>query len=136
MEHYYISNRDRELLKTLWWANWCWWKGWVNFSKIIKNNIETFNQFNINKAESLFENIEDDICFPHDIDFSLWGNIFSFYIANFKFGYRLFKLMRWASFWERLFIWMLAYYLLNKCWRKYFHFWTKRTLLYLLNNKN
>lgn len=133
--HYDLSNRDRELLKAFWWANGCWWKGWINFSKIIKNNIETFWGFDINKAKRLYKEIEDYICFEHDIDFSIGWNLYHFYRANFLFAYQLFKLIRFANFWERLFIWILAYFMLNKFGHKYFHFGKKRDLKYLLNNK-
>lgn len=135
LNHYKLSKRDLQILKDNWYINWCGWKGSTNFSKIIKHNIETFWNFKSNKAEQLFDDIEYYICHSHDIDFSLWGNIFSFYKANFIFAYKLYKITRFATFWERLFIWMLAYYLLNKFGKKFFYFWKKRDLKWLLNNK-
>ena len=133
---YDLSNRDRELLNTLWWANGCWWKGWINFSKIIRSNIETFNQFDFEKWMRLWEEIEDHICFDHDIDFSRGWNLYNFYRANFIFWYKLFKLTKFAWYWERLFILLVAFFTLNKYGKWYFFFWEKISLKYLLNNKN
>lgn len=104
--------------------NWCWGKWGFNFSKTLEDNIELFDSFDKWKAKELFEDIKA-LCYEHDYDFFVWWGYFKFYLANFYFARWLFKLTHWASFVNRISIFMIAFVLLSRYGKKYFDF-TKR----------
>ena len=111
------SDFEIELGYRRWIINGCWGKWWINFSKIIKNNLEDFKNYKKEKYSELFEDIER-LCAEHDLDYhkQKW-----FRKSNFIFAFNLFRLIRsWTSFLERLMIFFVIYFLLNKYWKKYY----------------
>lgn len=100
-----------------WIINGCWGKWWINFSKIIKNNLEDLKNYKKEKYFELFDDIER-LCAEHDLDYHYkkW-----FRKSNFIFALNLFRLIKsWTSFLERLMIFFVIYFLLNKYWKKYY----------------
>lgn len=120
LRYNFSKEKKKELLEQ-WIINWCWWKWWLNFDKILKSNIEYVPNFLQEKAEDLFGNIKE-LCFEHDYDFSIWGGLFSFLKANFLFARWIYLLMNWTHLNYRIAVFLIAFYLLNKHGKKYFNF--------------
>lgn len=137
---YNFNRKERRYLMSLWITNWCWWKWWPNFSKKIRETLEELESYNPKKALKLLADVER-LCEEHDVKFELWGNKRDFIKANVSFSYGLFKLIHWGSIIQRIWVFTLAYVLLNRFWKKYFSFWKKLELETLfkkfnLNSKN
>lgn len=100
-----------------WIINWCWGKWWVNFSKIIKNNLKDLKNYDKEKYSELFDDIER-LCAEHDLDYykQKW-----FRKSNFIFAFNVVRLIgSWTSLLERITIFLVIYFLLNKYWKKYY----------------
>lgn len=117
---YNLTNSEKNHLYMCWITNGCWWKGWKNFDKILKDNIEFIPWFNKNKADKLYKDIRE-ICFEHDIEFRFkkW-----FYKSNYRMAKKLYKLLYWAKFSQRFSIVFICFILLSKYWKKFYY--TKR----------
>lgn len=103
--------------KENWIINGCGWKGWVDFSEIIKIFFEKFEKYNDEKIVQLWEDIEQ-LCYEHDYDYFIqkW-----FLKSNFDFAFWVFRLIKsWTNFSERFLIFIIIYFLLNKYWKKYY----------------
>ena len=107
-------------LQESWIINWCGWKWWQDFDKILKDNIEFLPWFNKWKSEKLYSDIRA-ICFEHDIDFRFkkW-----FYKSNFKMAKKLFLLLAWAKISHRISISIITFYFLSRYWKNFYY--TKR----------
>ena len=135
LRRYNLSKYDENLLTKLWWYNWCGWKWSINFSKLVRNNIEIIDNFDSGLGMQLWEDIEV-LCFEHDLDFGRGGTLFDFYRANIIFGYKLYKLLHKLNRGGRISVSIIVIVVLNKHWKEKFKFWEKRSLKFLLNNKN
>lgn len=125
-----LEQRYNEL-EAKWIINWCWAKWWFSFSKIYKDNIKTLEKFNPKYNAALLETIHLKACWPHDVDFYNWNTYFAFTIANIKFAYRLFKILKWANdFGSRIGISIIVFIWLQKWWKKAFNFWEKKYIKY------
>lgn len=97
--------------------NWCWWKGWIDFDKLIHENMEIIPWY----KEKHFPELAEDfkmICHEHDFDFrtQVW-----FIRANYRMWKKLYKLLKdWAWRKEAFFIWLLAFALLTKYWKEFY----------------
>lgn len=131
---YQLSGYLLDKLKVNWWINWCWGKWGTNFSRIIRLKIKQFPEFLDSKYFSLLDDIERS-CYDHDIDFSLGWNYIRFLIANYKFAFRLYCLTNWATVTQRLLVSITVFFSLNIYGKKYFSFWPRKSLKYLLKNK-
>ena len=117
ISRYDLSKTDIFKLKKEWKINWWGWKGWVNFSKIIENNLKNFHNFNDKKLIKLWKDIQV-LCFEHDLDYfyKKW-----FYLSNFIFARWIARLIKnWANIFERFLIFFITFHLLNKFGRKYY----------------
>ena len=112
----YLSKIEIEVLKSNWIINWCWWKDWFNFDSVM-DNIKSFKWFKRKKLQQLKEDIKQ-LCYIHDLDFH-WQKWF--YKSNFKFAYRLAKLLTFTWFFERFMIFIITFWLLNKYWKEYYN---------------
>lgn len=112
-----LTSNHIRLLKEAWIVNGCWWKGGWNFDKIIYDSILLLPNFNKEKADKLFEDIQK-ICCSHDIAFflQLW-----FTTSNYKMAKDIFHLLHWTHFWQRLSIWIIVFILLQKHWKVYYY---------------
>lgn len=113
---YTLTNNQIDYLTKAGIINWIWWQN-SNIEKLILDIIKWYFNFDSDKANNLLDDIRQ-ISYCHDIDFSFknW-----FYKSNLKFAYRLFKLLHWTKFNERLWIFIFVFYLLNKEWREYYY---------------
>lgn len=115
---YNFNRRERRKLHNLWLTNGCWWKWWVNFSVILKENIELLK--NYWRLNNLARDI-NMICIEHDVEFIiLRKRIFWFYKANFNFAKKLFLLLHWSNLFWRFCIFLLTFFLLCRYWKPYF----------------
>ena len=114
---YNFSEKQIEEMKKSWIINGCGWKGWVDFSEIIKIFFEKFENFKNEKNLELWSDIEK-LCFEHDYDFYIWKN---FKKSNFDFAFWVFRLIKsWTNFLERFLIFVIIFFLLNKYWKIYY----------------
>jgi len=114
---YNMTSDEKEALLSIWIINWCWWKWWVNFSEKLNDYIVLLPKYNQEKWRKLIEDIKE-FCHEHDIDyrFKKW-----FYYANYKFAYKIFKLLKsWVCLNDRIWLFILVFTLLNKYWEKYY----------------
>lgn len=114
---YHLTDKQIDWFIKLWIINWCWGKWWVNFSDIIQANLNSFKNFNKNKLSALWRDIEL-LCHEHDLDyfFKKW-----FTSSNFTFALWVFKLIKnWAKLWERITLFLVIFFLLQKYWKKYY----------------
>lgn len=118
---YDFSDIEVQILKDKWIINWCGWKWWFSFNKIIKQMVFSLPNFDYVKSESLFKRILK-ACNSHDYEFYLWGNIFNFIAANFRFAKDIFLLTKWSSFRHRLLFFIVIFMVLNLKGKKYFNF--------------
>jgi hypothetical protein len=112
---YKINDYQVEYLRNAWIINWIGWN-WQNIETILLNVIKWAYGFDNNKSKKLLWDIRI-LSYYHDIDyfFKMW-----FYKANFKFSYRLFKLLYWDTIINRIWIFLFAFYVLNKYWKDYY----------------
>lgn len=101
--------------------NWCWWEWWFKF-ELLKDRIKKLPFFDINKIESLYKDIEKKCCYPHDIRFEIWWNIFDFIKANYIFSKDLIWILQWTTIFWRFTIFLVSFILLNIFWIRYFNF--------------
>lgn len=116
---YNLTELEIQKLTECWIINWCGGKWWVNFDKILRDNLEIIPWFN--KNNTLFEKIRL-ICYSHDIwfRFKRW-----FYLSNFIFSYDLYKLLRsskkqWITRKQAFIIWSIVFVLLNRYWKEFY----------------
>ena len=114
---YNLTDSEKEFLFLSWIINWCGWKWWTNFDKIIKDNITVIPWFDKKKANKLYKNIRS-ICYEHDIDFRFkrW-----FYKSNYKMAKKLYKLLFWAKFTHRMSLFFICFYLLCKYGKRFYY---------------
>lgn len=114
---YNLTIKEKEHLYLCWIVNGCWWKGWKNFNKILKDNIDRIPWFDKEKADKLYNDIRD-ICLEHDIDyrFKKW-----FYKSNYRMSKKLYKLLSWAKFSHRLSVKLITLFFLCKYWKKFYN---------------
>ena len=115
---YNFSNIETEHLIASWIANWCWWKWWISFGTIVRDNIASIPWFDKDKFWLLWDDIPK-ICIEHDFDYRIqaW-----FIRSNYRMWKKLYKLLkRWA--WKRkaFWIWLIVFTLLSKYWKKYYN---------------
>lgn len=120
LRYNFSEEKKKELLEKKI-INGCWGKWWINFDKIIHDNIVYVPFFFHDKAESLFKDIRE-LCFEHDYDFYLWGSIFTFLKANFIFAKWVFVLTSWTRIKYRITLFFIVFLLLCRFWAKYFTF--------------
>jgi len=117
-------------LKNKWIINWCWAKWSFNFSRFYKENIVIIESFNPKLNLDLIKTIELKACWPHDVDYYNGNSYLLFIVANFKFSYRIFKILKWTwSITLRLEIAFLLFMILHKKWKNSFNFWKKRYII-------
>lgn len=131
---YDLSARDWGILRQNKWVNSCGWKGWFNFSRLL-DDVKYYPNFDNSRFHKFTDDI-DAICDSHDIDFARGWNIIDFTKANFLFGMRVFKKLHWTSLSARLASFLIIITGLTFLGRNYFRWWKKRSIKYLLNNKN
>lgn len=155
---YKLNRRQRRYLEKKWYINWCWGKGWFNFSNFLNESISRLKWYLKEYLWDLWKDIEK-LCLEHDIDFTLWWTIWDFRKANFIFAFKIFKLLNWKklhkwyyreyfilvrfflrimNFFARLWIFLVAYILLNRHWKELFKFGKKKKLedLFIDYNEN
>lgn len=103
--------------------NWCGWEGGFKFRTIL-TWLKKIPNFDFEKAESLYDTIEDKVCNPHDDRFTEWGGVIEFYKANYEFTENLLRELHWSTITGRAFIALISMFFLNTIWIKYFN-WTK-----------
>lgn len=110
-----LTSSQKQYYFEKWIINWCGWKDWFSFDSLM-DNIKSFKWFDLEKLQALKDDIRE-ICYIHDLDFyeKNW-----FYKSNFLFAYRLARLLTFTWFFERLLIFIVAFLLLNKYWKKYY----------------
>lgn len=113
---YKLTSEEISCLEEAWIINGCWWKGWISFDKILRDNLELIPWFDKEKAFKLFTDIKL-ICFEHDIDFRFkkW-----FMKSNFKMWVKIFQLLYWCPFKYRFSIASIVFVLLTKYWKKFY----------------
>lgn len=117
IQKYNLTGFQIQKLKEAEIINGCWWKWWVNFSDIIEANLNSFKNFDRNKLSALWGDIEL-LCHEHDLDyfFKKW-----FTSSNFTFALWVFKLIKnWTKLWERITLFLVIFFLLQKYWKKYY----------------
>ena len=117
IQKYNLTGFQIQKLKEAEIINGCWWKWWVNFSDIIQANLNSFKNFDRNKVSALWKDIEL-LCHEHDLDyfFKKW-----FTSSNFTFALWVFKLIKnWTKLWERITLFLVIFFLLQKYWKKYY----------------
>lgn len=117
-----MKREEYNKLKEEWIINGCWWNKWFNFSKFFKDNVTTLDQFLPIKSASLIDDIELTCCWPHDVSFYNWGWYFSWILANIKFSINLYKLLGWTTFFQRIWIALIVFILLQKHSKTYYNF--------------
>lgn len=117
IQKYNLTGFQIQKLKEAEIINGCWWKWWVNFSDIIESNLNSFKNFDKNKVSALWKDIEL-LCHEHDLDYftKKW-----FTSSNFVFALWVFKLIKnWTKLWERITLFLVIFFLLQKYWKKYY----------------
>ena len=117
IQKYNLSDFQIQKLKEAEIINGCGWKWWVNFSYIIEANLNSFKNFDRNKVSALWKDIEL-LCHEHDLDYftKKW-----FTSSNFVFALWVFKLIKnWTKLWERITLFLVIFFLLQKYWKKYY----------------
>ena len=117
IQKYNLTGFQIQKLKEAEIINGCWWKWWVNFSDIIQANLNSFKNFDRNKVSALWKDIEL-LCHEHDLDYftKKW-----FTSSNFVFALWVFKLIKnWTKLWERITLFLVIFFLLQKYWKKYY----------------
>lgn len=116
---YNLTEAEIGYLFISWIINWCWAKWWIDFDKILEDNIRIIPEFDDDKAEQLFKDIKS-ICYEHDIDFRFqkW-----FYKSNYRFAKKLYRLLReaeveWVTRKQACWVSMVALVLLNRYWKE------------------
>ena len=120
---YDLSSYEIDALISCEIVNWCWWKWWFNFDKVIEQNIEIIPWFNQKKSKKFFDDLRM-ICIEHDIDFRFkkW-----FYFSNYVFANKLYKLIRWskkkkwATRRQAFSVSLIAFVLLCKYWKQFYY---------------
>ena len=113
---YNLTSEEITCLEEAWIVNWCGGKWWVDFDKILRDNLEIIPWFDKEKAFNLFTDIKL-ICFEHDIDFRFkkW-----FYLSNFMFAKKIFKLLHKFPIKYRFSIAWICFVLLNRFWKEFY----------------
>ena len=124
---YNFNRKQRRYLAKQWYMNGCGGKWGFSFSNTIRAAIKELKGFNQAFYLALLNDIEK-LCWEHDIDFTLGNTKKDFRLANFRFAWRMFKLLRWGNFFGRLSLWIIIYVLLNRHGKHYFNFKDKKTL--------
>ena len=104
-------------------ANWCWSEWGFKFS-LLKDRLKKLDFFNPEKLDSLYNNIETNLCNPHDEEFEKWWWIINFIKSNYKFSLWLIQILNWTSSKSRLIIFIITFMWLNILWIKHFN-WTR-----------
>lgn len=130
---YNITPEEEEILLSNWYINWCWWKWWFSFDKILDYiwnleyiDKEKFKQFKIDLRR---------LCYEHDIDFARWWFILAFLKANDEFVSKALQLMHWINNEHLKYIKWLFWLWMNIWWIKYFRWGFKTLELSILLNK-
>ena len=113
---YNLTSEEITCLEEAWIVNWCGCKWWVNFDKILRDNLEIIPWFDKKKAFNLFTDIKL-ICFEHDVQFRLW---LWFYKSNYKFAKKIYKLLYWCPFKYRFSVAWICFILLNRFWKEFY----------------
>lgn len=103
--------------------NWCWAEWGFKFS-LLKDRLKELDFFDSEKLDSLYNNIETNLCNPHDNDFANWWWILDFIRANLNFSIWLLRILHWTSVKSKIIIFLISFIGLNIFWIKYFK-WTK-----------
>ena len=118
---YNLNTKEIYWLKYWEIINWCWWKGWQDFNKILKDNLALIKWFDIKKQNYLFYDIRL-ICDEHDVEFRFkkW-----FYMSNFRFAKKIYKLLtlakkKWITKKEAFIIASIVFVLLNRFWKEFY----------------
>jgi hypothetical protein len=113
---YNLTSEEIAYLEEAQIINWCGGKWWVNFDKILKDNLEIIPWFDKDKAENLYLDIKL-ICLEHDLQFWLW---LWFLKSNYKFAKKIYKLLHWCPLKYRLSIALICLALLNRFWKEFY----------------
>ena len=81
-----------------WVCNWIWWKGWINFDKLINK----LPYFDTTKWKKLHQDL-DYLSMCHDLSYNKGWNLFNFLKANYILWKNVIKLIHWTNlFWKVL----------------------------------
>ena len=125
-----LSEKEKQILKDKKVINWCggeWWFKFLWLMRLVRMIIEFSWKLILNKILLLFHDIRE-LCYIHDIRFTLWWNLKDFYKANKNFIIWILDLLYWASPVTRFFVKIVLFIWLNTIWLKYFSFWKKKNL--------
>ena len=101
-------------------VNGCGGAKGFNFSDFANYTIKYFPKFNNEKFKKLLEDFKY-ICCLHDIDYTLGNNFLDKIKADIKLGYRIFKLLRWTTFFKSLGSGLAVFTALTLRGKKYFY---------------
>jgi hypothetical protein len=106
---------ELDVLERDWHINWCGWE-WINIDDFLREGIHKLKEYDKDLSDKLYEDIRI-ICLLHDRNYFLkkW-----FYYSNFLMARDIFLLLNWTSFFDRLFISIWLFFILNKFWKKFY----------------
>ena len=97
-------------------CNGCGWKGWINFSEIMKA-LPYFEEW---KWKKLFEDLQI-VCCLHDYDYFRWNDYIDFTMANIKFCNNIYRLLHWTKFIDKVILYFTVLIILQVKGYKYFN---------------
>lgn len=111
---YKFTEEEKQSLIRAWIVNGCWWKWGFNFTDFLQDNVKYLPNFI--KDNKFIEDVSE-ICIEHDFDYhsKIW-----FYLANYYFARWIYYLTNWTTFWHRVILSIVIFFLLNKYWKKYY----------------
>jgi len=112
----WFNRNELIICKQNWICNWCWWKGWFNFTKAL-NKLPYFQS---DKEKQLLFDLEL-ICNMHDIWFNKWWTFLDFIKYNFKIADNIIILLHWTNSLYRIFIFISVFLWTTLFGWKYFN---------------
>lgn len=133
------TDSEKEFLTSSWISNWAWWAGWIKFTDVARNIIQSiiiyFPNLNIEKVDKYLIDLDRLANECHDPDYFEWNNFFLKFLADFRFAKWVYILTWWTSFWIRILIFLIILVWLWKCGWKYYNYGDKKDINLLIKEK-
>lgn len=110
--------------------NWCWWQWGFSISKLYRDTISQYSEYDKHKACKLLENIELQWCWPHDVRYYNWNKLYYKIYADLCLSCSLFRLTNWTNIFIRISLFSVVFIWLTFKWWKYFNKGEKKNILF------